>query len=102
MAKKLCKSLKDKKLFGVCGGIAEYFNIDATIVRIIAVLLCLFSVGTCVIVYLVIALIMPEAERFSNNNDDIDNMKRANVDPEEKAGSGKSRSDEDFDKHFKN
>ena len=102
MAKKLCKSLKDKKLFGVCGGIAEYFNIDSTIVRIIAVLLCLFSVGTCVIVYLVIALIMPEAERFSNDNDDIDNMKRANVDDEGKSSdnSGKTRSDEEFDKHF--
>ncbi|MEA4912296.1 MAG: PspC domain-containing protein, partial [Oscillospiraceae bacterium] len=37
--KKLYLSKTDKKLFGVCGGIAEYFNIDSTIVRIVTLVL---------------------------------------------------------------
>lgn len=41
MAKKLYKSSTDKKISGVCGGIAEYFDIDPTLVRVIAVLLIL-------------------------------------------------------------
>ena len=43
MEKKLCKSKDNKKLCGVCGGIAEYFGIDATIVRLILVLLVVFA-----------------------------------------------------------
>jgi len=35
MKKKLYKSVKDRKLTGVCGGIAEYFDIDSSIVRIV-------------------------------------------------------------------
>ena len=58
--KKLMKS-KDKKLCGVCGGIAEYFNIDVTLVRLIAVLLC-FGGGSGILGYLIAAIIMPDAE----------------------------------------
>lgn len=39
--KKLYRSQTDKKIAGVCGGLAEYFNIDATIIRIIFVILLL-------------------------------------------------------------
>ncbi len=38
--RKLYKSQTDKKLCGVCGGIAEYFNIDSTVIRLIWVCLC--------------------------------------------------------------
>lgn len=41
MNKKIYRSQKDKMLGGVCGGIAEYFNIDSTIVRLLAILLFL-------------------------------------------------------------
>ena len=41
MEKKLYKSSTDKKILGVCGGIAEYFEVDSTIIRIVAVLLAL-------------------------------------------------------------
>lgn len=41
MTKRLYRSRTDRKIAGVCGGIAEYFNIDATIVRIIAIILLL-------------------------------------------------------------
>ena len=57
--KKLYKSNTDKKLAGVCGGIAEYFNIDSTIVRLIWVL-GFFAVGTGLLAYIICALIMPD------------------------------------------
>lgn len=60
MERKLYRSRTDKKLLGVIGGIAKYFNIDATILRIIYVLLALFAIGSPVLIYLVVALIIPE------------------------------------------
>lgn len=57
--KKLYKSQTDKKLCGVCGGIAEYFNIDATIVRLIWALLTVFF-GSGVLIYIIAALVMPD------------------------------------------
>ncbi|MBE6819623.1 MAG: PspC domain-containing protein [Ruminococcaceae bacterium] len=60
MTKKLYRSRTDKKLFGVLGGLANYFNIDPTILRIIYVLLSIFVIGCPVIIYLVAALIIPE------------------------------------------
>lgn len=41
MSKKLYKSKIDRKIFGVCGGIAEYFRVDSTIIRLIFVVLAL-------------------------------------------------------------
>ena len=57
--KKLCRSKTDKKIFGVCGGIAEYFDIDATIIRVIW-LVSIFALGTGILAYLACALCMPE------------------------------------------
>ena len=45
MQKKLFRSKTDKKVCGVCGGLAEYFDIDSTLVRLACVLAALFSVG---------------------------------------------------------
>ena len=56
--KKLYKSNTDKKLCGVCGGIAEYFNIDSTIIRLIWVL-GFFAIGTGLLAYIICALVMP-------------------------------------------
>ena len=57
--KRLTKSKTEKKIFGVCGGIAEYLNVDPTVVRLIwAGSVVVFGVG--VIGYLVAALILPE------------------------------------------
>ena len=56
--RRLTKS-QDKKLFGVCGGIAEYFDMDPTVVRIIW-LLAVLCAGTGVLAYLIAALIMPD------------------------------------------
>ncbi|MCR5395556.1 MAG: PspC domain-containing protein [Bacteroidales bacterium] len=57
--KKLQRSRTDKKLFGVCGGMAKYFDLDPTILRIIWLVLILCA-GTGLILYLVCALLMPE------------------------------------------
>ena len=56
--KKLYRSNEDKKIFGVCGGIAEYFEIDSTIVRVGWIILsCAFGSG--ILAYLIAALCMP-------------------------------------------
>ena len=59
MEKKLYRSRTDKKLCGVCGGIAKYLNMDVSIVRLLVVLLTLF-VGGGLIAYIVCALVIPE------------------------------------------
>ncbi len=58
--KELRRSVTDRKLFGVCGGIAKYFGVDPTIVRILYVLLVLASFGWGLLLYIVMAIIMPE------------------------------------------
>lgn len=57
--KKLYKSQIDKKICGVCGGIAEYFGIDSTIVRLAWVLLSA-CFGSGIIAYIIAALVMPD------------------------------------------
>ena len=59
MKKKLYKSSTDKKICGVCGGIAEYFDIDSTLVRLGAVVLTLLGFSG-VIAYIIAALVMPD------------------------------------------
>ena len=59
MEKKLYRSRTDKKLAGVCGGLAEYLNMDVTIVRLIWALVSVFA-GAGLIAYLVCALVIPE------------------------------------------
>lgn len=58
MKKKLYKADEGKKLCGVCAGIAEYFNIDPTIVRLILVVFCLAG-GSGILFYIIAALVMP-------------------------------------------
>lgn len=57
-AKRLYKSKKDQIICGVCGGIAEYFDVDPTLVRIATALLA--TTGTGFLVYIVAAIVMPE------------------------------------------
>lgn len=57
--KKLYRSRKNAMLLGVCGGVAEYFNIDPTIIRLAWVLLG--CTGTGILAYFVAALIIPPA-----------------------------------------
>ena len=57
--KRLTRSSTDKKVAGVCAGIAEYFNIDPTLVRLIFVLATLMG-GPGLILYIVLWIVMPE------------------------------------------
>ncbi|MBS3152567.1 PspC domain-containing protein [Candidatus Woesearchaeota archaeon] len=57
--KKLYLSEKDKKIGGVCGGIAEYLGIDSTVVRLIWIVFTLISMGLGLILYLVFWIAMP-------------------------------------------
>lgn len=57
--KTLHKSSKDKKIEGVCGGVAEYFGVDATIIRLIWVFSAIF-VGSGVLAYIICAIVMPD------------------------------------------
>ena len=59
MKKRLYKSNKDVMLCGVCGGIAEYFDMDPTIVRLVfGLFVCCF--GTGILAYIVAAIVMPK------------------------------------------
>ena len=59
MQKKLYKINEGKKLDGVCGGIAEYINVDPTLIRVLWAVVTLFTVGTGLLAYLACAIVMP-------------------------------------------
>lgn len=58
MKKKLYKSNSDQKLDGVCAGIAEYFDVDPTVIRLAWVLFSLCG-GSGVLAYIICAIVMP-------------------------------------------
>jgi phage shock protein C len=58
MEKKLYKSNSNKVIAGVCGGLGEYFNFDASIIRILWALSVLLF-GTGLLIYIVCALVIP-------------------------------------------
>jgi phage shock protein C len=60
--KRLVRLNDDKMVFGVCSGIAYYFDIDPVIIRLLFVLLTIAG-GNGVIIYLLMAILMPEASR---------------------------------------
>lgn len=63
-SKRLYRSTKDRKIFGVCGGIAEYFDADPTIVRLAWVIVtALTGVVPGVIAYLVAAIVIPNGPK---------------------------------------
>lgn len=67
MKKKLCKIYSERKIFGVCAGLADYVNIDITLMRIIWVILIL-CFHNVTIIYIVLAIIMPYKDIFDNDN----------------------------------
>ncbi len=57
--KKLYRSSSDKMIAGVCGGLGQYFGVDPTLIRLIFALLVLFGVGSGIILYIILAIVMP-------------------------------------------
>ena len=61
MNKRLTRSVSDRMLCGVCGGIAEYLDVDPTVIRVAYVALSLFSAAfPGLILYIILALIIPQ------------------------------------------
>jgi phage shock protein C len=58
--RRLHRSRRDRKLFGVCGGLGEYFSLDPTIVRLLFVVAIIGSFGVAVLAYIVMAILVPE------------------------------------------
>jgi len=58
--KKLYKDSSDKMIGGVCSGLAQYFDVDVSLVRIVAALLVAFGVGSPIIVYIILWIVLPE------------------------------------------
>jgi phage shock protein PspC (stress-responsive transcriptional regulator) len=56
--RKLYRSKTDRKLAGVCGGLAQYFDIDATLIRVLFVAITLFGAG--LVLYVAMWIIVPE------------------------------------------
>ena len=62
MKKKLYRSKNDKMLYGVLGGLAEYLDVDATLIRILYAALSVFSAGfPGIVLYIICAIVIPEA-----------------------------------------
>ena len=59
--KKLYRSTTDRKVAGVCGGLAEYLGVDATVVRLVFIALLIFGVAPIILLYFIMWIIMPEA-----------------------------------------
>lgn len=67
--KKLTRSKSDKMIAGVCGGLGEYFDRDPTLFRIIFVFLALPGGAPGILPYLLMWLIIPEADKVSKDSD---------------------------------
>ena len=100
-AKKLTKSNKNKMIAGVCSGIAEYFNVDPTIVRIVFLVSFIWK-GAGFLLYLVMAIVMP-SDLSNYEDEDVSHLKSANADEDEAKNNRKEsmHSDEEFNSFFK-
>lgn len=58
--KKLYRSTRDKKLFGLCGGLAEMLNVDATLLRILLIIVTVFTSGAVILIYLIAGWVVPK------------------------------------------
>lgn len=86
MDKKLYRSRKEKMIAGVCGGLAEYFNIDVTLVRIVVAILAVASFGTFLLAYILCVVIIPERTGEyvdPATGEPVDYEKKNNMTPEE-------------------
>ena len=59
--KTLYRSVTNRQLAGVCGGLGEYFNIDPTLIRLLVAVLAIGGVGTGILFYIIAWIVIPEA-----------------------------------------
>lgn len=70
MSRKLYRSEEDKVIAGVCGGIAEYFDIDSNIVRLLFVFIVLYG-GSGILVYLILWIVLPTKSAIGLSSEDV-------------------------------
>jgi phage shock protein C len=63
-SKRLYRSRQDRKIAGICAGLAEYFGMDATLMRVAWVILAFLSVGLAIVLYLVLIFVIPEQDEL--------------------------------------
>ena len=78
--RQLCKISNRGKVSGVCAGLAQFFGMDVTIIRLLWVLAIFFGVGSPIIIYIIMAIILPEYDPdsvpFEEYDDDYDDDER--------------------------
>lgn len=67
--RKLYRLPEQGKILGVCAGLAEYFDMDVALIRIVFVILALATVGSAILLYIILAIVMPTRD---GNQDTID------------------------------
>jgi phage shock protein PspC (stress-responsive transcriptional regulator) len=67
--KRLYLSETDRKIGGVCGGLGEYFERDSTIIRVLFILLILFSFGFGILAYIAMWLVIPRRPEEGGRQD---------------------------------
>jgi phage shock protein C len=64
--KKLYRSLYDRKLAGICGGLGDYLSCDSTLVRVGWVIAAFLSAGMAILAYLVLIFVIPNQDKVSH------------------------------------
>ena len=62
MSGALRRSLVKREIAGVCGGLAEYFGLDVTMIRVLWVLAAIFGLGSPILIYVVMWILIPERD----------------------------------------
>jgi phage shock protein C len=84
--RKLRRSQTDRKISGVCGGIAEYLNVDPTLVRLAAVALAIITGGAFIIAYIVAMIVMPQSPQPGPVWQYADTDRRNGANPSDQSG----------------
>lgn len=81
--KKLCKIESEGKISGVCAGLARYLNIDVTVIRIIFLIMLFMGVGSPVLIYIVLAIVMPNYDPSAVEFVDVEDEDEDDVEVDE-------------------
>lgn len=68
--KRLYRSKTDRQISGVCGGLAQYFGVDSTLVRLVFLLMLIFG-GSGFIIYIIMAIVVPEEGSTARTPDEV-------------------------------
>lgn len=74
--KRLYRSRRDRKIAGICAGLAEYFGIDPTLMRVAWVILAFLSAGLALLPYIVLIFVIPDESELSRGNPHVNTPTR--------------------------